>query len=298
LTSAIFPLTKMHSVPSSSQISYAARDAIKSLKDIGVESCFVGGMACQLYGHSRKPNDLDIFVLSSHWSQEQLKRRLVEVNPRFYLVDARNPTATYKVLWYRVSGTQPSSSFTRSTHFRTYSLTSLTEVKLKVDILLPGTMDIPLFPSEKITWNTGLPSAPFILVLLLKLQAWFHHRHSSEARFREKQFADHNNLQALLAIACSKNVRILPQAPSEAYLPQDFLMNSVARVAEHIRIYPRCKNDWGQLGFGATPSTSSGTSSRILSPARPLIGQPRTAAASSTATPAILFQFRNSGNIA
>lgn len=56
LTSAIFPLSKMYSVPSSTQISCAARDAIKSLKDIGVESCFVGGMACQLYGNSRKPN--------------------------------------------------------------------------------------------------------------------------------------------------------------------------------------------------------------------------------------------------
>jgi len=217
-------------------------------------------MACQLYGNSRKPNDLDIFVLSTAWSQEQLKRRLVELNPRFYLVDARNPMATYKVLWYRVSEAQPSSPIANSSYYRTFSYSSRSEVRIKVDILLPGVMDIPLFPVEKITWNAGLPSAPFILVLLLKLQAWYQHRHSTESRFREKQFADHNDLQALLAFACSKNVHILPQAPSEAYLPQDFLMNSVARVADHIRIYPRCKNDWARLGFGVPTNTASGSS--------------------------------------
>ena len=193
--------------------------------------------------------------------------------------------ATYKVLWYRVSESQPSSPLASSSYYRTFSYSVRSEVKIKVDILLPGTMDIPLFPAEKITWNAGLPSAPFTLILLLKLQAWYQHRHSTESRFREKQFADHNDLQALLAIACNKNVHILPQTPSEAYLSQDFIMNSVARVADHVRMYPRCKNDWARLGFGvpttatgASSNSSSGSpSSRISSSTRQTFGQTRTA---------------------
>jgi len=270
----------MYSIPSSAQITSAAHDAISTLTDIGVVSCFVGGMACQLYGNSRQPNDLDIFVLSSVWSQEQLKQRLVELNPRFYLVNARNPMATYKVLWYRVSMAQPSSSLANLSSYRTFSYTSRSEVKIKVDILLPGAMGIPLFPTEKIIWNAGLPTAPFILVLLLKLQGWFQHRHSTEFRFREKQFTDHQDLQALLGIACSKSVRILPQARSEAYLSQDFLVNSLARVAEHIQIHPSCKNDWARLGFGVpntaigpTGDSSSGMASRMSSSTRPTLGR-------------------------
>jgi hypothetical protein len=230
-------------------------------------------------------------VLSTAWSQEQLKRRLVELNPRFYLVDARNPMATYQVLWYRVSEAQPTSPIANS-YYRTFSFSysSRSEIKIKVDILLPGAMDIPLFPTEKITWNAGLPSAPFILVLLLKLQAWYQHRYSTESRFREKQFADHNDLQALLDIACSKNVHILPQAPSEAYLPQDLLMNSVTRVADHIRLYPRCKSEWARLGFGVPTTTSTTTSASFSSgtpPSRmPLSTRPTRATntAASTAT--------------
>ena len=219
-------------------------------------------------------------MLSTAWSQEQLKRQLVELNPRFYLVNTRNPMATYKVLWYRVPEAQPSSPLANSSFYYTFLYSSRSGVKIKVDILLPGAMDIPLFPTEKITWDAGLLSAPFILVLLLKLQAWFQHRHSTESRFREKQFTDHDDLQALLGIACSKRVHILPQAPSEAYLSQDFLMNSMARVADHIQMYPRCKDDWVRLGFGipntaagASAGSSSGKVSRISPSTRPTFGR-------------------------
>jgi len=232
-------------------------------------------------------------VLSTAWSQEQLKQRLVKLNPRFYLVDARNPMATYRVLWYRVSEARPLSSLANSSFYSTFSYSSHSGVRIKVDILLPGAMNIPLFPAEKITWDAGLPSAPFILVLLLKLQAWFQHRHSTESRFRVKQFTDHSDLQALLAIARSKGVRVLPQAPSEAYLSQDFLMNSVARVADHIKMYPYCKDDWARLGFdvpnttaGASAGSSSGTASKMSSstPTRPTFGRRRRPPRPATAT--------------
>jgi len=232
----------------------------------------VGGMACQLYGNPREPNDLDVFVLSTTWSQEPLKRRVVALNPRFYLVDARNPLATYKVLWYRVSQGTSSSRLASSSLYRTHS--SWSDVQIKVDILLPGTMDIPLFPADKITWNAGLPAAPLILVLLLKLQGWSQHRASMESRFREKQYMDHNDIKMLLSVAHGKGVRILPQATSEAYIPQEFLVNSVARVAEHGRMYPGCKNDWARLGFGIpTSSGMTPSSPRMPSSSKRGFGQ-------------------------
>jgi len=230
----------MYATLTSAQINSVAKDAVDTLRRVGVKCSFVGGMACQLYGNTRKPNDLDIFVLSSAWTQEQLKRQVVNLNPRFYLIDARDPRATYKVLWYRISDTS-------STYSSLSSYSHKYTVKIKVDLLLPGVMDIPLFPSSKITQINGLPAAPLVLVLLLKLQAWSQHRASIESRFVAKQYTDHSDIKTLLPIAIRRGVIVLPQR--DRYLSQDMIRNAESRVAEHVRAYPNCRNDWSRLGF-------------------------------------------------
>lgn len=85
-----------------SEASAAASVAIATLNGLGIRACFVGGMACKLYGNDRIPEDLDILCLESPWNEEELKQRVVAVNPLFYLVPGKAPGATYKVLWYRI----------------------------------------------------------------------------------------------------------------------------------------------------------------------------------------------------
>jgi len=204
--------------------TFAADVAIATLTKIGVTACFVGGMACKLYGNNRLPQDLDILCLGSPWDQEQLKRRLVATNPSFYTVPAKTPGATYRVLWY-------------DNDFR----------RCKVDLLFPGDMDIPSVPIANIEYpEQGKPCAPFALVFLLKLQAWAQHRDSAEARFRTKSATDALDLRTMLPIAHAKGFGI---RRVEAYLPPSFVALVAPRVRRFVEEWPDTLDGWRALGF-------------------------------------------------
>jgi len=218
--------------------------AIATLTEIGVTACFVGGMACRLYGNSRLPQvrwrrplavvpayrdcvkDLDILCLGSPWNQEELKRQVVIANPSFYTVPAKTPGATYAVLWYR------QYSFSR---------------RCKVDLLFPGDMDIPSVPIANIEYpEQGKPCAPFTLVFLLKLQAWAQHLDSTEERFRIKSATDALDLRTMLPIARTRGLSI---RRVEAYLPHSFVASAVSRVRRFVGKWPETLDQWRALGF-------------------------------------------------
>ncbi|KAF5378458.1 hypothetical protein D9615_007060 [Tricholomella constricta] len=234
--------------PSSAQVLRAAATAISTLSEAGVtHACFVGGMACKLFGNARDPNvstrvladqapssalnfgfptyqDIDILCLTTEWEQEALKRKLVSLNSSFYLVAARSPLATYKVLWFRFADTDSC---------------------VKVDLLFPGVLGIPSIPASSITTANAhkLPCAPFALVLLLKLQAWVHHGEALEYRFRQKQLMDARDITLLLPIACSMNIR--PCATGT--LPKAFLELSAGRAEKFVRHAPSSRPFWELL---------------------------------------------------
>jgi len=201
----------------------AAREAFTALRSIGVSACLVGGLACKLYGNIREANDVDILCLTNDWDQEALKRALVRRNSNFFLVPSRDPTATYQVLWYR--GAMNS--------------------KIKVDILLPGIMNIPAISPSLIVHKEGLPVAPLSLVFLLKLQAWSQHGASSETRFRLKQPTDEADIQQLLPIL--ERDRIKPD--KDVSLPSSFRKAAVERVQEYVRRRPNSAETWRRIGY-------------------------------------------------
>jgi len=210
-----------------SDVSDAAGVAITTLNQIGITACFVGGMACKLYGNNRTPEDLDILCLGCSWDQEEVKRRVVAANPSFYLVPGKTPGATYKVLWYR-------SFYARG--------------RCKVDLLLPGIMNIPPVPIARIDYPTqlGKPCAPFALVFLLKLQAWMDHRESEELRFRLKASTDALDIRTMLPIARAKGFSIKRK---EGYLPSLFVASAQLRVRSFVREWPETRDGWRALGF-------------------------------------------------
>jgi len=210
------------------EVSAAASAAITTLGQIGIAGCFVGGMTCMLYGNDRIPEDLDILCLGCPWDEEELKRRVVAANPSFYLVPSKTPGATYKVLWYHI--------------------TMYPRRKCKVDLLLPGVMNIPPVPISEIERpEQGKPCAPFMLVFLLKLQAWVQHRDSEKLRFRVKAMCtDAGDLGRLLPIARTKGVRIQRK---EEYLPPSFVASAASHVREFMQECPETLREWRELGF-------------------------------------------------
>jgi hypothetical protein len=134
--------------------------------------------------------------------------------------------ATYKVLWYHIIETDSC---------------------LKVDILLPGVLDIPDVPLSNIDRNNSslLPCAPLSHLLLLKLQGWIHHGESALQRDRRKQPQDVRDVNGLLAIAVRRSLK--PR--EEPYLPQTFIRRAENRVEKYVDAYPASRASWIALGF-------------------------------------------------
>ena len=165
---------------------------------------------------------------------------LTNANPAFYTVAAKTLGATYRVLWY---------------HPRGWSLSRRVDA-VKVDILLPGIMDIPSFSTTYIDTSNSyrLPAAPFSIVLLLKLQAWSQHRTAIKTYLNIKQHTDASDLETLVPLAAAKGVRI-----SEAVLPSSFVDAAKARVLEYVRNFPASSTirGWRTIGFSIPPQQSS-----------------------------------------
>ncbi|KAI0325240.1 hypothetical protein GY45DRAFT_1374894 [Cubamyces sp. BRFM 1775] len=179
---------------STDQLITIVRKAIDIFACRGLKCCLVGSVASYEYGVPRTPNDIDLVVLTSLYEQETLKSMLVTADSSFYLVRSRNPYATYKVLWYR------------STSAGAYS------PSWKVDILLPGIMNIPNVPHDRIVSKSPhhIPLMPLIPHLLLKLQAWSDHRASHRSDQRMKQYTDVRDIDQLLDIVLRSGEHVRP----------------------------------------------------------------------------------------
>src|SRR5262245_40558493 len=77
-------------------------------------------------------------VLTQDVSAETIKALLVAGDSKFFLVRSKNPHNTYRVLWYNLSST-PSGSSSYASSYASYH-----SRKCKVDILSPGTLNVPL----------------------------------------------------------------------------------------------------------------------------------------------------------
>jgi hypothetical protein len=190
--------------------------------------------------------DLDILCISSGWSEEGLKSKVIELNPRFYRIAARDPSATYTVLWYRIADNG---------------------ARLKVDLMLPGAMNIPVIPVHTFDTNNllNLACAPLSLVLLLKLQAWVQHGEADEARYYMKQPTDAQDILELLSVARQKRI----QPRSESYFPNLFVSRAESRAEKYVSRYPGTKASWMDLGFvftgGNNRSTRLSSGSHLVS---------------------------------
>ncbi|KAJ7754185.1 hypothetical protein DFH07DRAFT_886418 [Mycena maculata] len=217
------------SSPRLDEVERVAHATVAALLRAGIKSCMVGGMACSIYGNERVPSDVDIVCLTETHTQADLKAILVSADSNFYTIASKDPFATYRVLWYRLLGYRRSC---------------------KVDVLLPGIMNIPSVPIPRIAYRrsrSDLPLMPFLPLLLLKLQAWMDHRESPKIYFRTKQVVDARDIEDLLELAVSKYGIDLKK--DGKWLPDSFIQAAVKRVKAYVKRFPDSAGNWQEIGF-------------------------------------------------
>jgi len=184
-----------------------------------------------MYGVERVPNDVDIIAFTNNLDAEEIKDHLVSINPKFFLVASRNRINIYQVL-----------------HYRLYSPRYSGERSCKVDILIPGILDIPWVPQWRITYThiPGVPVMPMLALLLLKLQGWDDHRNSTRRDFQQKQYVDAEDIIELLQIVLEEEDVHLT---TERWMPAAFVRAGRARVNQFMTEFPDTGDHWSELGF-------------------------------------------------
>ncbi|KAG6816468.1 hypothetical protein H0H87_005828 [Tephrocybe sp. NHM501043] len=216
----------------------AAEATVAALRDLGYACAIFGSMACRLYGSSRLPNDVDVLVLGpgADQTQESIKDMLVAHSPdRFFLQSARDPAAQYRVLHYRPSSDPASSQ----------------KDIIKIDILLPGVMNLPPLAPSSVVMRSGLPVVPYPVLLLQKLQAWDDHRLSEEERYRKKVPIDAKDLLWLLT---SSDVELVPADAKNAWSDRSLFSEAFEKLSrERIKALcaaiPTFREKWAKLGL-------------------------------------------------
>ncbi|OSX57442.1 hypothetical protein POSPLADRAFT_1156966 [Postia placenta MAD-698-R-SB12] len=206
-----------------------AAKAVSIFASANLSCCLMGSLACKLYGTTRAPNDVDLIVLTSAHAQEPLKRMLAAADRNFTLVASKARFATYKVVWYRLPPRDGASAR-----------------RCKVDILVPGTLNIPHVPAAHVATVRGLPVVPLAVLLLLKLQGWTDHRAARRVDMVVKQHDDVRDIDDLLAIARRSGVDV--RRESLPWVPSTFLDAGDLRIAQYTRIHPASAVQWQELG--------------------------------------------------
>ena len=164
-------------------------------------------------------------MTTSH-STELLKNMLVSGGNDFYTRPSKTIGATYRLLFCRL----PSLYIRRS---------------CKVDVLIPGIMNIPHLPAARIVRNDGLPVLPFLVLLILKVQGWWDHRNSDRSDYRAKQHQDSSDVDAMLAIGKRRGEDF---SLLRTWLSDDFTRHGQKIILEYIAMHGR-REMWEVLGF-------------------------------------------------
>jgi len=158
----------------------------------------------------------------------------------FFLVPSKKWYATYKVLWHGYP-------------FR----------RCKVDILVPGIMNIPRVPGDRVEHQGGFPVMPLLPLLMLKLQAWEDHRNHHEGYMQVKQYVDISDIRSLLKIARRKGIRY--GDPTQSWIPSTFVAETKRRVTLWAARVGDTENaDWAAIGFEPQRQTKKPTTTDPL----------------------------------
>ncbi|KAK2464620.1 hypothetical protein APHAL10511_003313 [Amanita phalloides] len=192
------------------------------LRDAGYACCLFGSAACVAWGmRDRIPHDVDIVVLTDD-DREEIKRKIVAVDSNFYLTRSKNPANTFRILWYRVR----------------------LKVSCKVDILLPGLLNIPPIPPDLVEVRDDLPVMPFLPLLLLKVQGWVDHMKDNRSHMKKKIPEDFRDIDGLLGMVNDTHC-----LTANGWLPATFIDIECEHVKTFVAEREYTKEKWKAIGF-------------------------------------------------
>ncbi|KAF9523181.1 hypothetical protein CPB83DRAFT_863316 [Crepidotus variabilis] len=208
-----------------------SNDVVTILKGMHFHCAIFGSFACSLYGVPvlRQPNDIDILVLPPRpATTESLKRAIFDHdNERFGLEPSLNPDCQHKILYYRLKAKDGPHGFFAGN-------------KCKIDIVVPGVMELPRINSSHIKWLHDLPVLPFSILVLQKLQGWDDHRQMlSNHKKYAKAATDARDVQHLLTL--ENQIKSSQSAQcwlGKEVLTKEFVESSERRVQLFCQSYP------------------------------------------------------------
>lgn len=118
--------------------------------------------------------------------------------------------------------------------------------RFKVDILVPGTMDLPDIHQDYVVKINKFPCAPLHLLLFHKLKGWSDRRHSPRRDQRAKTPADARDIGDLLRIANRTRLNV---GKGRAYITDPFRRASYRRLKKFSRAHPEYVKLWMGLGL-------------------------------------------------
>jgi hypothetical protein len=164
---------------------------------------------------------VDVVVLAQD-DKEEIKRKITAADDNFYLLRPKNPSATFRILWYRI---RPG-------------------VSCKVDILLPGMLNISPIPTHLVEIRDELPVLPFLPLLLLKVQAWIEHEKDERWHMKSKIRNDFRDIDEMLTLINDSH-----RLDANGWLPAAFIDTS----REHVKVFvlqrENTKERWNAIGF-------------------------------------------------
>ncbi|KAH8977680.1 hypothetical protein EDB92DRAFT_1915289 [Lactarius akahatsu] len=195
--------------------------------------CLFGSAAASLWADTgRVPNDIDIVVRhdgDSSSAAEMIKRAIVDADDRYFLKPPRRRSSRYKILICRLPGWRA--------HGRC----------VKVDILVPPTLNLPEIDSSDTPVISRIPVMPLFDLLVMKTQGWWDHRISPRKDFREKEEADVLDVDALLDRAVQEKVSYRDESGASRHT-YEFMDYALVLAGRFVRKHGR-PGKWRAIGF-------------------------------------------------
>jgi len=193
--------------------------------------------ACHFLYHVPHPfiiQDVDIVVTPDFYyyqslDAEELKEAIVEADDRYFLRPSRFASATHRILYCRLPGWKTDRRC------------------VKVDILVPPTLELPEIISSDVIFINGIWVMPLFDLLVMKTKGWWDHRTSRRPDFLAKESADVSDIDALLGRAKDENISYSDEA--EEYRHQDGFMDLARDLSRRfVNVYGGYRR-WSNLGF-------------------------------------------------
>jgi hypothetical protein len=155
---------------------------------------------------------------------------IAQEDDRYFLVPSRKPGATHHILYCRLPGWRRDE-----------------ERRVKVDILVPPTLNLPEITEFDAVRIDDIPVMPIFDLLVMKTQGWSDHRTSRRRYFRDKVRADVSDIVALLKRARAERVSYDEEADEYRH-SQEFMTHARILAVSFVDVHGWHKH-WRALQF-------------------------------------------------